>query len=92
MTTYLILSFVLALALTLFIYSLFSSRIHTTDVIMSQNSNLSPTMAKALQFFGGDIYSLIPEKIKRGRRRNNAANKRYYRQPRHCGTVFPVRP
>lgn len=71
MTTYLILSFVLALALTLFIYSLFSSRIHTTDVIMSQNSNLSPTMAKALQIFGGDIYSLIPEKIKRGRRTNH---------------------
>ena len=64
MTAYLILSIALAVTIVLFFYTLFSSRVKTTDILLSKNSNLSTPLNKAIGMFGGDIYALIQEYAK----------------------------
>lgn len=75
MTAYLILSIALAVTIVLFFYTLFSSRVKTTDILLSKNSNLSTPLNKAIGMFGGDIYALIPEGVKRKRRHNHNMQK-----------------
>jgi Flp pilus assembly protein TadB len=75
MTSYFILSFLLALTIVLFFYTLMSSNVKTTDIITSKETNLSKPLDKAIHLFGGDIYSIIPERIKRKNRHNHNMDK-----------------
>lgn len=72
---YLILSIVLATLIVLLVVSLFSSKIKSTDLIVSQNSNLSKPLQGALRMFGGDVYALIPDNQRYNRRRHHNREK-----------------
>lgn len=72
---YIILSGILAIIIVLLFYSIFSSKVQTTNIITQDNPNLNPQINKAVQLIGGDIYALIPESAKTKRRHNHNMQK-----------------
>lgn len=67
----LILSLSLSAAIVLFVYIILSDNVQSSTFFMSQSSNVSPITKKTMNFMGGDILALFPEKYKKYIRTNH---------------------
>lgn len=66
----LIVSFILAILLVLFVYVCITPNISSETFVLSKKSSLDPNLQKALNFLGGDIAALLPEGVKKQKRQN----------------------
>lgn len=66
----LIVSFILAILLVLFVYVCITPNISSETFVLSKESSLDPNLQKALNFLGGDIAALLPEGVKKQKRQN----------------------
>lgn len=71
----LIVSVALAFLIVLLIYVSFSPNVTSETFVMSRESELDPSLQKAINFLGGDIAALIPNKMKKKRRQSQKMRK-----------------
>lgn len=67
----LIISVALGVLIVLFGYVLLSPNVSSETFVLGQDSQLDPSIRKALNFFGGDIAMMIPKEIKKKNRQSH---------------------